>query len=111
MWDVLPLPRAVEHGLIALLALAAAWPLARWRGWTTATALALVWLLALIVFAGAMPVLAVAVLAATAIGLGSVLVTGAIALPLGLAMIAGTLGWLLSLPIHHRAVYVLACLA
>ena len=37
--------------------------------------------------------------------------TGPIALPLGLAMIAGILGWLLSLPIHHRAVYVVACLA
>lgn len=111
MWEALPFPRAIEHGLLALLALAAAWPLARWRGWTPATALALVWLLALFVFSGPMPVLAVAVLAATAVGLGSLLMSGPIALPLGLAMIAGTVGWLLSLPIHHRVVYVLACLA
>ena len=111
MWEASPFPRAIEHGLLALLALAAAWPLTRWRGWTPAVALAVVWLLALMVFAGPMPVVAVAVLAATAIGLGSLLMTGPIALPLGLAMIAGILGWLLSLPIHHRAVYVLACLA
>ena len=111
MWEALPFPRAIEHGLLALLALAAAWPLTRWRGWTPAVALAVVWLLALMVFAGPMPVVAVAVLAATAIGLGSLLMTGPIALPLGLAMIAGILGWLLSLPIHHRAVYVVACLA
>lgn len=111
LWEELPFPRAIEHGLLALLALAAAWPLQRWRGWTPATALAVVWLLALMVFAGPMPVLAVALLAAAAIGLGTLLMTGPIALPLGLAIIAGTFGWLLSLPIHHRAVYVLACLA
>lgn len=111
LWEHLPFPRAIEHGLLALLALAAAWPLTRWRGWTPAAALVVVWLLALIVFSGPMPVVAVAVLAATAIGVGSLLMPGPIALPLGLALIAGTLGWLLSLPIHHRAVYVLACLA
>jgi hypothetical protein len=110
MWEALPFPRAIEHGLLALLALAAAWPLQRWRGWSPAAALALVWLLALVVFAGPMPVLAVVVLAATAVGVGSLLMPGPIALPLGLAIIAGTLGWLLSLPIHHRAVYVLVCL-
>lgn len=111
MWEHLPFPRAIEHGLLALLALAAAWPLTRWRNWTPAAALAVAWLLALIVFGGPLPVVAVVLLAATAIGLGSLLMTGPIALPLGLAIIAGTLGWLLSLPIHHRAVYVLACLA
>ncbi|HSD16653.1 MAG TPA: hypothetical protein VLC71_05245 [Thermomonas sp.] len=110
-WTELPFPRAVEHGLLAVLALAAAWPLRRWRRWTPAAALALAWLLALIVYAGPMPVLATAVLAATAIGMGSLLMPGPVALPLGLAMIAGTLGWSLSLPIHHRAVYALACLA
>lgn len=111
MWQALPFPRAIEHGLLALLALAAAWPLQRWLRWTPAAALALVWLVALAVFAGPMPVLAVAMLAATALGLGSLLMPGPIALPLGLAIIAGPLGWLLALPIHHRAVYVLACLA
>lgn len=111
LWAELPFPRAVEHGLLALLALAAAWPLTRWRGWRPASALAVVWWLALVVFAGPMPVLAVVVLAATAIAIGSLLMPGPIALPLGLAIIAGMLGWLLSLPIHHRVVYVLVCLA
>ncbi|MEF9979044.1 MAG: hypothetical protein RR834_11205, partial [Thermomonas sp.] len=111
LWEQLPIPRAVEHALLALLALAAAWPLQRWRGWTPAAALALAWLLSLIVFAGPMPALAVALLAAAAVGIGSLLMPGPIALPLGLAIIAGTLGWLLSLPIHHRVVYVLVCLA
>ena len=111
MWQELPFPRAIEHGLLALLALAAAWPLQRWLRWTPTAALAMAWLLALVVCSGPMPVLAVALLAAVAIGLGSLLMPGPVALPLGLAMIAGTLGWLLSLPIHHRAVYAIACLA
>ena len=110
MWEELPFPRAFEHGLLALLALAAAWPLQRWLRWTRAASLCTVWLLALAVFSGPMPVLATALLAVAAVGLGSVLLRGAIALPIGLAMIAGTLGWLLSLPIHHRAVYVVACI-
>lgn len=110
MWQELPFPRAFEHGLLALLALGAAWPLHRWRQWSRAAALGAVWLLALAVFSGPMPVLATALLAAAAIGLGSLLLHGAIALPIGLAMIAGTLGWTLSLPIHHRAVYAFGCI-
>lgn len=110
LWEELPFPRAFEHGLLALLALAAAWPLQRGLQWSRAAALGVVWLLALAVFSGPMPVLATALLAAAAIGLGSLLLRGATALPIGLAMIAGTLGWLLSLPIHHRAVHVIACI-
>ena len=110
LWEELPFPRAFEHGLLALLALAAAWPLQRGLQWSRAALLGMVWLLALAVFSGPMPVLATALLAATAIGLGSLLLRGAIALPIGLAMIAGTLGWLLSLPIHHRTVHVIACI-
>ena len=78
--------RRFEHGLLALLALAAAWPLQRWLQWSRAASLGVVWLLALAVFSGPMPVLATALLAATAIGLGSLLLRGAIALPIGLAM-------------------------
>ena len=111
MWEELPFPRAVEHGLLALLALAAAWPLQRWLQWSRAASLGMVWLLALAVFSGPMPVLAVVVLSASAIGVGSLLMPGPIALPLGLAIIAGTLGWVLSLPIHHRAIYVTLCVA
>ena len=109
MWDVLPFPRFFEHVLIALFALAAAWPLVRWRSWSWAMGLALVWLAGLTFFAGPMPVVAVVVLAAAAVALGSLLMPGPIALPLGLALIAGVLGWLLPLQIHYRAVYALAC--
>ncbi|RZA21813.1 MAG: hypothetical protein EOP93_01975 [Lysobacteraceae bacterium] len=111
MWEVMPFPRFFEHVLLALLALLAAWPLQRWLHWTRAIALAAVWLLALVVFAGPAPMLAVAMLAAAAIALGSLVVAGPVALPLGLAIIAGALGWVLPLPIHHRATYALACIA
>ena len=88
--------------LLAVCALAAAWPLVRWRGWSWALALALLWLGGLAVFGGPMPVLAVAVLAAAAVALGSLLLPGPISLPLGLALIAGLLGWLLPLQIRYR---------
>ena len=110
LWEALPFPRFFEHLLLALLALAAAWPMQRWRGWQRATALLAVWLAALVVFAGPLPVLAVAVLAATATGLGSLVMRGPVALPLGLALVAGTLGWLLPLPVHHRAAYLACCI-
>jgi hypothetical protein len=110
MWEALPFPRFFEHLLLALLALAAAWPLQRWLDWQRATALVAVWLAALSVFAGPMPVLAVALLAAASIALGSLVITGPIALPVGLALIAGALGWFLPWPIHHRAAYALACI-
>jgi hypothetical protein len=110
MWEALPFPRFFEHVLLALLALAAAWPLQRWLHWTRATALLAVWLVALAVFAGPLPVLAVAVLAAAATGLGSLVMRGPVALPLGLALIAGTLGWLLPLQVHHRIVYAACCI-
>lgn len=110
LWEALPFPRFFEHVLLALLALAAAWPLQRWLGWQRAASLGVVWLAALLVFAGPMPMLAVGVLAAAAIAIGSLVIAGPFALPVGLAIIAGTLGWLLPLPIHHRAVYALACI-
>ena len=111
MWHVLPFPRFFEHVLLALCALVAAWPLVRWRGWSWALALASLWLGGLAVFGGPMPVLAVAVLAATAVAIGSLLLPGLIALPVGLGLIAGVLGWLLPVQIHYRAVYAVACTA
>ncbi|WP_168191538.1 hypothetical protein [Thermomonas aquatica] len=110
LWEALPFPRFFEHALLALLALVAAWPLQRWLGWSLAAALSALWLLALCVFAGPVPMLAVAMLAAAAIAIGSLVMAGPVALVLGLALIAGTLGWLLPWPIHHRAVYALACI-
>ncbi len=111
MWAVLPFPRLVEHVLLALLALACAWPLRRWRGCSWSAAIGAVWLGALVLFAGPLPVLAVALLAAAAAALGSLVLRGAASLPVGLALMAGSLGWLLPLPVHHWATYVLACIA
>nr|MDQ3040518.1 hypothetical protein [Pseudomonadota bacterium] len=85
--------------------------LVRWRGWSWALALALLWVAGLVVFVGPLPVLAVALLGASAIAVGSMLLPGPMALPIGLAVIAGVLGWLLPLQIHYRAVYGLACVA
>lgn len=110
MWHVLPFPRFFELVLLALCALAGAWPLVRWRNWPWATSLTLVWLAGLVFFAGPVPVLAVALLAAAAVAAGSLLLPGPIALPVGLALIAGVLGWLLPLQIHYRVVYGVACI-
>lgn len=108
MWESLPFPRFFEHVLLALAAWIAAWALHRWRGWHQACALALLWLLALVVFTGPIAVLAVAALAAAAIALGSLLLGGPIALPVGMALIAGSVGWLLPLPVHLRIAYAVA---
>jgi len=110
-WEALPFPRFFEHLVLALVALAASWPLQRWMKCSRAAAIAMAWVGALLVFADPLPMLAVALFAAAAIALGSLVLSGPIALPLGLAMIAGTLGWLLPLPIHHRAAYLLVCIA
>jgi len=111
LWQALPFPRFFEHVLLAGLALLAAWPLQRWLHWSRPAALCAVWLLALAVFAGPLPMLAVGLLAASAIAFGSLVMPGPVALPLGLAIIAGTLGWSMSLPIHHRALYLIAAVA
>ena len=111
LWTELPFPRFFELVLMALLALAGAWPLRRWRRASWASAITLVWLAGLVVFAGPLPVLAVALLAAAAVALGSLLAPGLAAMPIGLAMIAGILGWLLPLPMHYRSAYLLGCVA
>lgn len=79
MWVALALGRFAETLLLAAIAAALAWPLRRWRDWAWADALALVWGLALVWFAGPWPVLAVALFAAAAIALGSLLVRGPLA--------------------------------
>lgn len=108
MWTVAPWARFGESLAIAGLTALLAWPLRRWRQWHFAEALALVWLVLMVPMCGALPVLAVLVLAASAIALGSLL-TGPgqplYALVSGLAVFAGLVGWLLPLPVHHLVVY------
>lgn len=110
MWDVLPWDRFVESLLIGAAAWALAWVAARLSRTRVATWLAAIWCLALVVFAGPVPVLAGLLLALAALALGGVVgargsATGLQA-GLGLVLIAGTLGWLLPLPVHHRWLYL-----
>lgn len=109
-WTQLPWPRIGDSLALVAMSLLAAWPLRRWRGWAVADALALVWLVALVGFAGALPAVATLLLAASACGAGLLLLPRGeerieLALPAGLAAIGGVAGWLLLLPIHRRAVY------
>lgn len=117
MWTVLPANRCADLLVLAALAILCATALRLWRGWAWANALALVWLAALLFFAGIPAALATLLLAMAAIALGSLLLPhdgamrAALALPTGLVLIGGTLGWLLPLPIHHRHVYLPLLLA
>ena len=69
--------------LLSLLAWGLSWPLRRFAGWSSASALALPWCLALALFAGVVPVAATLVLAATAIALGGMLADPRIACAAG----------------------------
>ncbi|MBJ6982242.1 hypothetical protein [Luteimonas sp. MC1572] len=95
--------------VIMLAALAFAGVLRRIAGLAWAHGLLVAWLLALLLFAGPLPVLATLACAATAIALGLWLLPGAgiaAACTVGLALGAGVLGWLLPLPIHGRWTYL-----
>lgn len=109
LWEVLPTGRFVESLLLAGLVALLAWPLARWRGWSWANALALVWLLVLVVLTGVLPALAVALLIAAATIIGSLL-TGStrplLAWLVGMALIAAVIGWTLPLPVHQWWIYL-----
>jgi hypothetical protein len=98
--------------LLALLSLALARALARVSRARLASALAIVWLLPLLVFAGPLPVLATVVFALAALAIGQRLVRAdspALQVACGLALSGGVLGWLLPLPVHWRAAYLGAC--
>lgn len=105
--------RFAELLVLALVSLALAWPLGRLARVPLATALACVWIAALVVFAGPLPVLAVLVVAAAATATGGWLAgagaPSALACACGLALIAGVLGWLLPLPVHNRWTYLGLC--
>ena len=81
-----------------------------------ATALMLVWLLALVCFAGIAASMAAVLVALAALGLGSLFLGEdpgariALALLAGFALICGIDGWLLPFMVHTRTVYVLVLL-
>lgn len=116
-WRQLPAERFALSLVLALLALAAAWPLQRWLRWSRASALAAVWVLALVFFAGPLPILASTLLglAALAIGLrlkpSGIPAGTAISTIVGLMLIAGLTGWVVTLPLHHVWVWLPLLLA
>lgn len=105
MWKVLPWERLALSLVLAGLSAGVAWPLHRFARWRWATALTVPWVLALLGFAGPLPVVSALALA------GAAAVVGAPGLPVapgrlalsatvGLALIAGAAGWVLTWPIH-----------
>lgn len=100
--------------VIVLAALALAGVLHRLAGLAWAHGLLGAWALALLLFAGPLPVLATLACAAAAIALGRWLLPGAglmAACAIGLSLAAGVIGWLLPLPVHGRWSYLAAIVA
>ena len=113
LWEQWHPGRFGELLLLSLLAWGLAWPLRRFARWSWATALALPWCLALVLFAGAMPVMATLVLATTALALGGLMgarssprMSPALQMTCGLVLLGTVLGWLLPLPMHFRWSYL-----
>lgn len=104
--------RALYLLVLALAALGLAFPIARLLRWRLASGLLLVWAAAHVFFAGPPAVLAVMLLAASALAMGSVLVPAtapardALSLLCGLALLAAGVGWLLPFPLHRWEFYV-----
>ncbi|MGN6153117.1 MAG: hypothetical protein ACTHOH_14095 [Lysobacteraceae bacterium] len=110
-WRVLPAERFALSLVLAGLTSLIAWPLRRAFRCRMATLLAALWTMALVVYAGALPVLASATLGAAALGIGSWFVPkstptrAAIAVVVGLVVIAGVTGWTLAWPVHRTIVW------
>ena len=116
MWNALPWERFALSLLLAALALAPAWLVARLLRWSMASALLAVWSLAALYFIGPVSVLATALLVSAALGIGARCVAdtparAAIAAAVGLVAIGGASGWLLVLPIHGPMFWFPALLA
>ncbi|MGH8062302.1 MAG: hypothetical protein ACREO7_09855 [Pseudoxanthomonas sp.] len=109
LWEQWHPGRFGELLLLSLLAWSLAWPLRKFAHWSWATALALPWCLAQVLFNGVMPVVATLVLATTALALGGLLgarTSPALQVTCGLALLGAVLGWLLPLPVHFRWSYL-----
>lgn len=117
MWEVLPWERLALSLVLAMITAAVAWPVRRFVRLPWALALALVWMAALPVFVGPIPVLSMLLLAAAALALGTWLVPmqmparASVALCVGLALLGGLSGWTLAWPIHSRIGWGVALLA
>lgn len=110
-WRVLPAERFALSLVLAMLALASAWPLRRFLRCRMATALALVWTIALCVYARPLPVAAAAMLGLGGLAVGLRLTPSAlparaaVATVVGLLLIAGLAGWTLAWPLHRAWVW------
>lgn len=109
LWEHWHSGRFGELLVLAALSALLAWPLRRFARWSWATALAPPWGLALVLFAGPVPVAATLALAALALALGGLLLKQE-SLPLqlvtGLVLLGGSLAWLLPLPVHYAWSYL-----
>jgi hypothetical protein len=113
LWRQWPSGRFGELLVLSLLAMLLAWPLRRLARLTWASALGVVWLAALVLFAGPLPVLAVVVMTLACAALGSLLLRDAplaLQTACGLVLLGTVLGWTLPLPIHFRWLYLALCL-
>ncbi len=113
LWEDWASGRFVELLVLAAIAAALAWPIRRFARWSWPSAIACVWCLALLPFAGVLPVLATLLLAAAAVATGGLVArreSAALQAAVGLALIGGTIGWLLPVPVHYRPVYLAASL-
>ena len=122
MWQVLPWERLALSLLLVAVAALLALPLRRLTRCSIASALAVIWLGALGFFVGVMPIFAAALIGAAALAIGLQLIGARtadspfpviepaqlpLAMTLGLVLVGGSSGWLLSLPIHYRPVWLL----
>lgn len=110
----IPWSRFAELVEIGLFACGAGVLLKRWRHWSMASVLGVLWLVLLPVFAGVLAFLSALLMLLAAAAIGTTLFAQrALALQAcaGLLVMAAVLGWTLLLPIHYRWIYLLACLA
>ncbi|MBD8881282.1 hypothetical protein IHE49_12395 [Rhodanobacter sp. 7MK24] len=117
MWSSVPWAPATLLVKLGLAVTLAAWVMKRPTGLSMATSAGLIWLLALIYFAGLASFAAVALLALASVALGSLLIPadwaarGTLSILAGLALIVGVAGWLLPFPVHRRAAYFVVLIA
>lgn len=111
-WEQWHSGRAGELLLIAGVLLGFAALVAKWLRWSLASSMALLWIVALLWFAGLLPTLATALFAIAAVAVGGIVLPREhVALQglLGGALFSAVLGWLLPLPLHHGWIYSGVC--
>jgi hypothetical protein len=116
-WRALPAERFVLSLLLTSLGWALAWPAKRLIRCSWASALIVVWVAALALYAGPLPVLAACLLGLGALSVGLWLAPAAlparaaVAAIVGLMLIAGLSGWIAALPIHRGGLWWAVLLA